>query len=271
MTAAAHGIDPRLANTPLLLDPRAWPQVSAAIEALGSAPPAPRDRIGYDLVAGIAVIEVSGVLVNRLGDRRSWGFVTGYDGIRANLMDALDDPEAKAIAFLVNSPGGMVSGLPDLAALIRAARGVKPLWAILDDSAFSAAYWIASACDRVTVPETGGAGSIGVITALVDISAMLKADGIAPHFITFGKRKAAELRASYTGMTADVLDALQADVDRLGEMFVAAVARNRAVQPGAIRRQEAACFMGQLAVEARLADEVCSADAAFLALRASLA
>lgn len=268
--SAPAPLDARFANTPLLLDPRAWPQLSAAAAALGALPEAPRDRTGYDLVAGVAVIEVSGILISRLGSRRSWGFVTGYDGIRANLMDALADTEAKAIAFLVNSPGGMVTGLPDLAELIHQARGVKPLWAILDESAYSAAYWIAAACDRVTVPRTGGAGSIGVITGLMDVSAMLKNEGIAPHFITYGRRKAEELRASYTGMTQEVLDSLQADVDRLGEIFVSAVARYRGAAPKAVRAQEAACFMGELAVEAGLADEVLSADAAFLALHASL-
>lgn len=270
MTALTAAPDARLLNTPLLIDPRAWHQLAAAISALGDMPEPARERIGYDVTADVAVIEVSGILIPRLGCRRSWGFVTGYDGIRANLLDALADPEAKAIAFLINSPGGMVSGLPDLAQLIHEARGTKPIWAILDDAAYSAAYWIASACDRVTVPLTGGAGSIGVITAILDISAMLKEEGIAPHFVTFGKRKAAELRASYTGVTQDVLDGLQADVDRIGEIFVGAVARGRGANAAAIRKQEAACFMGDLAVGAGLADEVLSADAAFIKLVESL-
>ena len=80
--------------------------------------------------------------------------MTGYNAIGANVFAALDDPGVKAIALAIDSPGGDTAGLFDLTDSIYAARGRKPIWAILDESACSAAYAIAAATDRITVPRT---------------------------------------------------------------------------------------------------------------------
>lgn len=261
---------PAFGNLPLLLDPRAWSQVPEAAAAIGAAKLDDWYGPGYEVMQGVAVIQVSGILVPRLGTLASWGFATGYDGIRANLAAALDDDAVEAVAMLVASPGGLVSGLFDLADTIYAARGSKPIWAICDDYAYSAAYAIVSACDRVSVPATGGTGSVGVICALMDLSGYFEKAGVVPHFVTYGKRKAAETRAQYEGVTPEVLKGMQADVDLLGEMFVASVARNRGISTSAVREQEADTFMGEAGVNAGLADIVASADAAFLQLLDSL-
>jgi ClpP class serine protease len=240
-----------------------------AMKAFGGdvAPSASR---GYDVVAGVAVIEVEGLLVQKLGTMRPYCGMTGYDGIRSNLLEALADPEVRAIVLDIDSGGGEVAGCFDLADTIYAARGVKPLRAICSEVAYSAAYAIASACDNIAVPRTGGVGSVGVITMLVDMSRALAAGGVAVHFIHYGDQKAEAGRAQVTGVSKDMLARLQASVDRVGELFVATVARNRGISAAAVRATKAACFEGELGVAAGLADAVASPDEAFSALLADL-
>ena len=93
---------------------------------------------GYDTVANIAVIEVRGTLVQRTRTLRPYSGMTGYDGIRQNLLTALADPDIDAIALDIDSPGGEVAGCFDLVDTIYRARQVKPIWSILGENAFSA-------------------------------------------------------------------------------------------------------------------------------------
>ncbi|GGJ14134.1 S49 family peptidase [Neoroseomonas lacus] len=229
-------------------------------------------REGYDIIGGVAVIEVEGMLVQRLGTLRPYCGMTGYDGLRTNLLSAVADPAVKAVAFIISSPGGEVAACFDLADTIFAARGEKPIWAICAEEAYSAAYAIASACDHITVPRTGGVGSIGVISMVVDFSQALAEGGIAVHFIHHGKRKAEVGRAEMQGVKPDLLARLQVEIDAVGELFIETVARNRGVSPKAIRALEAACLPALTgeAVKAGLADAVLAPDAAFAALLTTL-
>lgn len=229
-----------------------------------------RQDAGYENLGGVGVIPVHGTLVSRLGGLHPYCGMTGYNQIQANLMLALADPLVKAIVFDVDSPGGEVDGCFELVDIIHQARGAKPLWAVCASHAYSAAYAIASAADRITVPRLGGVGSIGVITMLVDMSAALKEAGLAVHFVTYGARKAEEGRAQLQGVSAELLARIQKDIDVAGELFVGTVARNRNLSPDAIRATEAACLMGVAGVEAGLADAVLSPADAFAELHASL-
>lgn len=226
------------------------------------------ERSGFDMVGEVAVIEVCGTLVQKLGTLRPYSGMTGYDGIRQNFLMALTDPAVKAIALDIDSPGGEVAGCFDLVDLIYRARGAKPIWAILHESAYSAAYAIASACDRIVVPRTGGTGSIGVICAHVDFSKALATGGIKVTFITYGDRKADG--HSEIPLSPEALERFQADIDTMGELFVTTVARNRALAPDKIRGMQAATFMGGDGVTLGLADAVMAPDAAFRALIAEL-
>jgi capsid assembly protease len=288
---------PRLAqkifNTPLAIHPKKAEIVIAALadrlgisqmvrlngtvinpsamedDEYGFAEPGSTPRSGYDMVGPIAVIDVQGTLVQKLGSLRPWSGMTGYDGLRQNLFMAVSDPKVEAIALNIDSPGGEVAGCFDLVDAIYGLRGKKPIWAILDESAYSAAYAIASAADKIYVPRTGGVGSIGVIAAHVDLSQALTAAGIKVTFITYGEYKAdghAELPLS-----DEALARFQADIDAMGELFVETVARNRNISAATVRGTKAACFMGSRGVALGLADEVAAPDAAFRALINSIA
>ena len=118
---------------------------------------------------GIAIIPVVGTLVKRAGAIDAASGLLSYTAIETMIMEAATDPAVGGILLDVDSPGGEVGGVFDLADLIREAREAKPVYALADD-AFSAAYLLASAADRIYLSQTGGVGSIGVIAVHVDES-----------------------------------------------------------------------------------------------------
>lgn len=259
----------RLGITRLTRDGRPLPLGSRDNEEFAyDAPPRYAEDRGYDAVGGVAVIAVRGTLVQRTGAMRPYSGMTGYDGIRAALALALDDEAIDAIVLDIDSPGGEVAGAFDLADAIYRARGAKPIWAILAENAYSAAYAIASAADRITVPRTGGAGSIGVLCLHVDFSKALAEAGIAVTMITFGARKTDGNQ--FEPLADKALARFQADVDRMGEIFCETVARNRRIDVARVRATEAATFLGAAGVAAGLADAVMAPDEAFRALLAEL-
>jgi ClpP class serine protease len=126
--------------------------------------------------------------------------------------------------------------------------------AILNESAYSAAYAIASAAHRVTVPRTGGVGSVGVICMHADYSAAIKDAGIKITVIKYGDKKGdgmAEVKLS-----GSALEKLQNDVDTMGELFVETVARNRGLGVSKVRGMQAACYLGKEGVDIGLADDI---------------
>ncbi|MBP0492870.1 S49 family peptidase [Pararoseomonas indoligenes] len=240
-------------------------------EEIGGSLPRRRgeDRdTGYDVVSGIAVIRVTGTLVQKLGTLRPYSGMTGYDGIRIALLGALRDPEVQAIVLDIDSPGGEVAGCFDLVDLVYRMRGNKPMWAILDENAFSAAYALASACDRITVPRTGGTGSVGVIGMHVDMSQSLTKAGITVTMIRFGEHKAEG--NPYEALSEGALGRMQADIDAMGDLFIETVARNRGLKASMVRGTKAETFLGRTGVDIGFADAVQAPSAAFTELFRSL-
>jgi signal peptide peptidase SppA len=228
----------------------------------------PVEERGYDVVNGVAVIPVCGTLVHKSASLRPSSGMLGYNAIRHNLMSALNDDSARAVVLDCNSPGGEVSGCFDLVDAIYEVRGDKPITAICDDMAYSACYAIASACDSIVLPRTGGVGSIGVITMHVEYSKALKGAGIEIQIFKYGDRKADG--NPYNPLSKEAAASFQADIDSLGELFVDTVARNRGLTTAKVRATQAATYMGAAGVDAGLADAVLAPDEAFRVLLAEL-
>lgn len=227
------------------------------------------DRRGYDVVGGVAIIQVEGMLVQKNGYLRPYSGMTGYDGIRQNFLQAMTDNAVRAIVLDIDSPGGEVSGCFDLVDTIYSMRDRKPVASILNECAYSAAYAIASAAGRVYVPRTGGTGSIGVISMHVDWSEAIKKQGMAVTLITFGSHKADGNQ--YQALPEEVRDRFQADINTMGELFVSTVARNRNLSAENVRATQAATFLGEHGLSIGLADSVMAPDAAFRDFLSTLA
>lgn len=116
--------------------------------------------------------------------------LTSYEGLATQIDAAVHDPSIRGIALEIDSFGGEVAGAFDLADHVRAARDTKPVHAFLAEHALSAGYALASQATRITLPRTGAAGSIGVITMHTDMSGMLAQKGVAVTLIHAGAQKA---------------------------------------------------------------------------------
>ena len=217
---------------------------------------------------GIAVIPVFGTLVKRAGPIDAASGLTSYGDLETEILDAATDPAVRAVLLDLDSPGGEASGVFDLADLVFEARNLKPMWAVANEEAFSGAYAIASAAERIFVPRTGGVGSIGVIALHVDRSARDAMEGNHYTTVFAGARKNDLNPHEILGDEARA--SLQAEVDRVHGLFVETVARNRALSPDAVRATEAGVFFGEQAVQAGLADDVGTLRDAIVALSTSM-
>lgn len=224
---------------------------------------------GWDAVGDVAVIPVTGTLVAKLGTARPHCGMQGYDNLRHAFGNAMADPSVRAIAFDCDSPGGEVSGCFDLVDTIFAARGQKPMLAILSEMAASAAYAIASAADAITVPRTGFAGSVGVIAMHVDFSRMLDKEGVTVTLIRHGARKAEG--DPYSPLADDVRSRIQAQIDQAGALFIETVARNRGLAPAAVEAWQAECFLGPQALALGVVDAIQAPDQAMAELLTAIA
>ena len=219
--------------------------------------------------AQVAVIPIHGTLVRRTVGLEAESGLASYTAIGEQLDAALADPNVAAILLDVDSPGGESGGVFDLADRIRAATAVKPVWAVANDMAFSAAYALACAASRVFVSRTGGVGSIGVIAMHVDQSAKDAREGVRYTAVFAGARKN-DLNP-HEPITDEAQAQLQAEVSRIYGLFVATVATYRGITADAVAATEAGLFFGQDAVAAGLADAVGTFDDALAQLTESLA
>lgn len=228
--------------------------------------PAPRaPTLAHDK---IAVIPIHGTLLRRTSGLDAESGLASYAAVAAQLDAALAKPEVAAILLDIDSPGGESSGVFDLAERIRAACAIKPVWAVANEMAFSAAYALASASSRVFVSRTGGVGSIGVIAMHIDQSLKDAKDGVRYTAVYAGARKN-DLNP-HEPISDQAHAVLQSEVQRIYEVFVDTVARHRGLDAEAVRATEAGLFFGADAVAAGLADSVGSFDEAFAQLRHSL-
>ena len=239
-----------------------WPTAKEAL-----AVPAPRANVGA--APGIALIPVYGTLVRRSLGLDAASGLTSYGQVAAMLDAALVDASITGILLDIDSPGGEAGGVFELAQRVRAANAVKPVWAVASDSAFSAAYAIASAASRIYVSQTGGVGSIGVIAMHVDQTARDAQDGYRFTAVTAGAHK--NHFSPHEPLDPDAYALLQAEVDRLYGLFVDHVATMRGLDAAAVRATEAGLYFGPNAISVGLADRLGTTESALVDFASYLA
>ena len=215
----------------------------------------------------VAVIPVFGVIAPRVNAMQDISGGTSVEQLSASLSDALMNPRVDAILLDVDSPGGSTGLITELAAEVRAARKTKPVWAIADTTAVSAAYWIASQADRLIVTPSGSVGSIGIILAHEDISQQLANEGINTTLITAGEHKGET--SPYGPLSEEARAALQEQVDTFHAMFIADVATGRGVAVDTVRNGfgEGRMVLARQALEMGMVDGIDSFEATVTALQ----
>jgi signal peptide peptidase SppA len=160
----------------------------------------------------------------------------------------------------IDSPGGSVAGLAEVAAEILAARDSRKVIAVADSLAASAAYWLGSQASEFIVTPSGQVGSIGIITTHEDVSGMMESAGVKITAITAGKYKGEG--SPFAPLNEEAIAALQKRVDDYYGMFVNAVAKGRNVTAEAVRSGfgEGRVVGAKEAVKLGMADRVATID-----------
>jgi signal peptide peptidase SppA len=270
----------RLYGTPLLV---ARPKLEIILgvvarklagDTLATPPPANVDAGmtgGLQNLEGIAVIPVLGTLVRRSSYIGAASGLTSYHDIEAMAEAAFADPEVRAVLLEIDSSGGEAGGVFDLAERLRGLSQTtgKPLWAIADEAALSAAYALACAADRLWLTRTAEVGSIGVVAVHVDESVADAKAGLNYTFLHAGAHKVDG--HPHAPLPAPVAADIQADIEQLHTQFIALVAGFRRVTVDAIRATEARVYRGEAALQAGLADQIGTRAEAITALQRQLA
>lgn len=219
---------------------------------------------GYTLVGpakDIALITIDGQMTKR---GSSFGGCSTV-AVRRALRDAAADYAVRSIILHICSPGGTVAGTADLAEDVAAVRAgkfgkAKSVTAYVADMGCSAAYWVASQCDRIYANTTAVVGSIGTYTVLEDDTKLQEEIGIKWRVVSTGK---------YKGLGADgaVTEELVADVQRevneLNKPFLAAVSAGRGNKiPDIAAVSDGRAYVSEQAKALGLVDEIASLDAA---------
>jgi signal peptide peptidase SppA len=217
----------------------------------------PKPRRPYNVHNGIALIVIAGPLMKKAS---KFGGTSSVE-TRSAIRKAVNDEEDKSILLHIDSPGGTVAGTADLAADVKAANVLKPVYAYIEDLGASAAYWVASQARRITANATAEVGSIGTLLVLADTSGMYESKGIKVHVISTGKYKGAG--ADGAPVTDDHIKMFQEEVDDLNEHFLNGVAKGRKGKMTMAQVREVAdgrCHIASKAKDLGLIDEVGSLD-----------
>lgn len=248
--------------TPELLEAFAKVQ-EQALATRDGRPLAEAPRV--ELRGDVAVLRLHGPLTR---EDTFWSWLFGgssYEGFARDFTAALESPQVRALLLDVDSPGGDVNSCTELSDLIFAARGRKPIEGFIGGVCASGAFWVGSACDRLTCAETALVGSIGVIHKHFDERELEAKIGVREVII----RSRQSPRKCADPTTDEGRQLIQARVDELADVFIANVARNRGVSPEEVTERfgQGDLLVGASARTAGLVDDLGSFESVLASLQ----
>ena len=207
----------------------------AAERPRAAAPARAGGQAGSD--GGTAVIPIFGPLTHRASFLSEILGSGTYSGIGVQIARAVGDGRVDRIVLWIDSPGGSVAGLPELADQVARANRIKPVVALADTFAASAAFWIATQAGTLIAAPSAQVGSLGVVALHSDLSRALDKAGIAPTFIVSRISPFKTEGNAYQPLGAEAKAYQQAQVDKIATRFVRAVSIGRAVDAGTVTKQ----------------------------------
>jgi signal peptide peptidase SppA len=209
----------------------------------------------------VAVISIIGQMTK---GESSFGGTSSVQ-TREAIRKAVDNEAVRAILLHIDSPGGTVAGTADLAAEVRNANAVKPVYAYIEDLGASAAYWVASQARRVYANATAEVGSIGTYAVIEDTSGVYDKAGAKVHVISTGEFKGAF--ADGAPVTDRQLASVQVEVDDLNEHFLNGVVEGRGITREAVNQlADGRVWIADKAQQNKLIDGIATLDDAVAAL-----
>lgn len=212
-----------------------------------------------------AVLYVAGPLVKRETWISQFLGLTTYETLFSDINVVAREPRVKSVVLYVDSPGGQAGGCDEVAKAVYALRQQKPVTAYISSTGCSAAYWIASAAQRIVVSDMAAVGSIGVVLGIADYRKRNEASGITHH--EFVSSRSPNKRSDPA--TPQGQGQYQKLVDDMAEVFVSAVAKYRGVSASTVVEKfgGGGVEIGANAVKAGLADEVGDFESALARLQ----
>ncbi len=251
------------------LSPAKWQEINAFLllkAAGGDVPPEEvqamaRPAAGVQRFGKVAVLPVRGVLSQRAGmlEQASGGVSTEQLG--QDLDGLMHDPGVKTVVMSYDTPGGTVSGTPELAAKIRGYRTEgRRVVSMIDATAASAGLWLAAQGSEVVITPSGRAGSVGVIVGHQDISKAEEMMGVKTTLVSSAPYKTEGYPE--VPLSEEARGDMQAKVQHFHSMFVADLARGRRLDVETVEKKFGGGRMltARAAVDAGMADRIMSAE-----------
>jgi len=176
-------------------------------------------------VGSLAIIPIFGVISRRVSIMSLFSGATSSQKLTSSIRRAIKDEDISTIVLDIDSPGGTVSGIPELATEIREARESKPIVAVANGMAASAAFWLAASATEIVVTPSGSVGSIGVFIAHDDISKRQEMEGVKTTLISAGKFKVDG--NPFEPLSKSARSEMQKIVDEVFAEFISDVAAGR--------------------------------------------
>lgn len=181
----------------------------------------------------VAVLPLHGIMAPRMNVMTQISGGTSAEMFGRTFRAAIADPDIAAVVLDVDSPGGSVFGVEELAAVIRSGRGRKPIIAVANTLMASAAYWVSSQADEIVASPSAQVGSIGAVGIHQDMSGAEEKLGVKTTLITAGKYKGDG--NEHEPLSDSARATMQQLVDTYYAAFVRDVGRGRGVTADQVR------------------------------------
>lgn len=221
------------------------------------------DRGGFQLLENnTAILPISGTLTHDgTGANMMSSLGQGYNGLTNMAREIASNGQVERVAMMIGSNGGEVSGCSSCAETLSKifAEADLPVWAFVDENAYSAAYWQAVVADRIVLPSSGGVGSVGTVLTHVSYEKQIEEAGMEITMIHSGDKKVTG--NPYKNLTQEEYEELDTEIEYYGNLFRQGVNQFRPdLSIKKLEDAQAGTFPGQVAVYEGFADEVMNKD-----------
>lgn len=244
-----------------VLEPRLLGRTNDLPQSLGldSGSGEEREMQRLNVAGRLAIIPVHGVLVARRGHiNAACEELLSYEKLRGQINAALKHEMVEEIVLDFHTGGGQAMGCKELADFIRASTQIKPITAIVNFAAYSAGYYLASACSRIVASPTAGVGSIGVIIETYEVSRMEDEMGIT--FNTYFRGDHKNNMSPHEPITDQAVQEINSMLDTSYAEFTESVASFRGLDVSAVIGTQARLYRPKEALSTNLIDEIAPAQ-----------
>jgi signal peptide peptidase SppA len=201
---------------------------------------------------GIAVVEIMGSLVHRARGMQAESGLQSYEAIGDDLKMLRQDSRIGGILLRMDSPGGEVAGVYELARIVRETAQIKPVWTLVDGMGLSAGYLIASQTNRILLTTNAAVGSVGVIMIHLDQSKADEQRGLKFTVLKRGAHK--DDFNPHAPLSDSALQFADRMLDDQYDRFIEQAAQGRRLPEKKLRATEASIFYDEAAIGLGLAD-----------------